>query len=128
MNGAQILVVDDDHSVCELFRLQIARTEWTVTTVQEAESALELLGSQRWNVLITDVVMPGMNGFTLIEQVKRLHPAVPAIVMTGGKSTHQTDEILASDCFGFVSKPIDWPYLIRLIKNAISISRRMQAR
>lgn len=118
MKKIRVLVVDDDPSICEVFRMRMEREKWEVTTALEAGAALELLKEQHWDILITDVVMPGINGFILVETVRSLYPALPTIIITG-QSTFHTVDILLSGCSGFVSKPIDWPYFMKMTRKLI---------
>jgi DNA-binding NtrC family response regulator len=72
---ATILVVDDDSDVLDLTAEVLAAAGYAVLTASGAEPALELLrGDDRVDLLLTDIVMPGLNGLALAEEAKRLRP------------------------------------------------------
>jgi len=80
----RVLMVDDDNMVREALACELEDRAFEVTTASDGLSALALVdGGQAMDVLVTDFSMPGMNGLSLIEEVRRRRPDVPALLLTG---------------------------------------------
>lgn len=121
----RILVVDDDQAVCDLFRVELADMGLAVETTRSGVQAASMLDDEVWDVLITDIVMPDMDGFDLIRLAGNKARPIPAIAMTGYEDQEITRKLLETNCFGFVTKPFEWSHLFKLIQTAIRSSRRM---
>ncbi|MHC4886699.1 MAG: response regulator [Planctomycetota bacterium] len=128
MKQARILVVDDERSIGELFVHALGKKDWAVVPVQKARHALDLLQAEHWDLVITDAQMEEMDGFELIQQMTDLGITLPVIVMTGRESDQLIESLLTSNCYGYISKPPNWSYLIKLIEKALKSSVRMQQR
>lgn len=87
---ANILVVDDDRDILELVRSVLA-DKHNVLVADSGSEALQLMAKNQVDLLVTDVRMPGMNGFALIEQAKKTRPDLNVIVMSA--YIDETDEI-----------------------------------
>ena len=79
---ANILVVDDDRNIRRVLAASLESASHQVTVAENAERALELLGSSTPAVVVSDVRMEGMGGLKLLESIKRLNPAMPVVMMT----------------------------------------------
>lgn len=82
----RVLVVDDEKSYCDLLSRVLAREGFKVRTAQEGETAVEALMSGSVDLLITDLNMPGLTGYDLVELAKRLPRAPRILVITAQKS------------------------------------------
>ncbi len=81
-----ILFVDDELNILSTIKrnLHRSRIKWKISYVQTAQAALALLNSgEKIDVIVTDVMMPGMNGYELVETVMEHHPDVQPIVLSG---------------------------------------------
>lgn len=100
-----ILVVDDD----ALIRRQISRlyshSGYTVITAETAEEALSHLESEDIDVVVSDIQLPGLSGIELTERVRRLHPDVPVIVITGHADIDSAVEVLKRGATDYIVKP-----------------------
>lgn len=79
---ATILVVDDDSGIRDLLTL-ILENEFRVITAKSGEEALAILYTEIVDLIVTDIVMGGMNGLELGRQIKRMRPTLPVLYMTG---------------------------------------------
>ncbi|MEH6472487.1 MAG: response regulator [Halopseudomonas sp.] len=121
-NIKRVLIVDDDTNVLDgyrrLFRSQ--RDHWQVTFCSSGPDALEQLRQQPFDVLVTDMQMPGMNGAELMAQVVEVAPAVARIVLTGYAS--MTSSVEASDlAHQLLNKPCDVDTLREAIDHSCQI-------
>ncbi|MBI1752590.1 MAG: HDOD domain-containing protein [Acidobacteria bacterium] len=123
MPRQQILFVDDEPMLLQGLQrmLRPYRSEWDMAFVDGGEQALAKLAEHTFDVIVTDMRMPGMNGADLLKEVMRRHPAMVRIVLSG-----HADESLVSQCVGvahqYISKPCDPEQLKALIQNACVLS------
>ena len=100
-----VLVVDDDaHIRSSIGKFLIARGH-TVIEAANGEKAVEVVKSQAVDIVITDVKMPGMDGFEVLRRVRSIAPEIEAIVITGVKESENAFRALREGAFDFFSKP-----------------------
>jgi CheY-like chemotaxis protein len=107
--GLRLLVVDDEAAVCKALKRNLGRW-YEVVALERAREALELiLGGQRFDAILCDVVMPEMSGPQFYEALARLAPdqAQRITFMTGGAFTTEGQAFLASARIRCVDKPLD---------------------
>src|ERR1035441_8155660 len=80
--GVQILLVDDEHTIRRAVRLLLEQAGHKVWEAEGGEAALQLLAVRKFDVVITDFFMPGMNGDQLVSRIRQLLPAQPLIMAT----------------------------------------------
>ena len=116
-----ILVVDDEKDVRTLVRRLAERAGYEVAEAVDAEQALSLLhhSDPRLELMLTDIVMPGMNGLALAAQAHLLRPNLPVIFMSGFASQYQ-DELTGSVC---LRKPFRSTELLGAIEEVIGPPR-----
>jgi len=102
----QVLVIDDDAVVGRSFDRVLSDKGYEVSTALSGEEALETLENSKFDVVFTDIKMPGMNGLEVTERIKARSPLTPVVVITGYGT--QDNEIKASGlgASGFVRKPL----------------------
>jgi DNA-binding response OmpR family regulator len=83
---ASILVVDDERDVAEAIEAVLAHAGFTVVVALSAASGLEAAARQRFDVVVTDIIMPKVNGLELIRKLRADHPRVRVIAISGGGS------------------------------------------
>src|ERR1700758_3545293 len=86
----QILVVDDEQPVAEVIELVLTSAGHRVKTVADGQTALAEIGHAAYDLVITDLDMSGMDGFTLAEKIKSLRPAQKILVFTGAGDSGPT--------------------------------------
>ncbi len=100
-----VLVIDDDaHIRSSIGKFLIARGH-TVIEAANGEKAVEVVKSQAVDIVITDVKMPGMDGFEVLRRVRSIAPEIEAIVITGVKESENAFRALREGAFDFFSKP-----------------------
>src|SRR5688500_8922957 len=101
---ARVLVVDDERSMRELLTIVLRRDGYEVLIAEDGVAAVELLNSERVDILITDIRMPQMNGVDLLREATRLAPEIVSIVMTAFSSTDTAVEALRLGAADYVHK------------------------
>lgn len=118
----KVLFVDDEPRVLEALQRMLfdAAGSWEVETASSGHDALNLLSSSRFDVIVTDMRMPGMDGAQLLQQVHERWPSMTRIVLSG-----QTDQEHAMKTLGtahqFLSKPCDPRTLTQVVENAFHL-------
>lgn len=114
----RILVVDDDVDVGRVTTSFLQRSGFDVVAVSNGAEALAVLaGNLRFNALVTDYAMPGMNGAELVTKARELHSALPALVITGYAGAEGLDRLPSSTTI--LRKPFQREDLVREIKDLV---------
>jgi excisionase family DNA binding protein len=101
----RILVVDDQPSMCELLTTILAVTELSVVSAFDGSSALERLRACAYDLLITDLRMPGMDGTALAREAKRLQPDIKVMIVTGYPSQSSAIDAVNIGVDSYLMKP-----------------------
>ena len=107
--GLHVLMVDDDEDTLELLSAALRQRSADVTAVSSASEALEAIRNSRPDVLISDIAMPGEDGYQLIKKVieLKLEPQLPAIAITAYAKEEDRDSALAAGFHRYLSKPVE---------------------
>ena len=113
-----VLVVDDAPDVVEMLAMLLRHSGYQVVTAASAYAALNAAHDERFDVVVSDIGMPGMNGYELAEALRALpdYSAIPMIALTGFALLENRDRALRSGFSAFLSKPIEPMALIELIE------------
>lgn len=79
----RVLVVDDEPSICQVIALHLEDEGHEVHTAPDGVRGLERFVGERWDLVLTDWVMPGMKGDELADAIKRINPKMPVVLVTG---------------------------------------------
>ncbi|HEY1143657.1 MAG TPA: response regulator [Sphingomicrobium sp.] len=120
-HGARILVVDDDDDVRAAAAGIVEELGYAVTTVDRGPDALDLIRDQRFDLVITDVMMPVMNGAELAREIKRMRPGLPVLFATGYADIEEFGTDL--DGSNLVRKPFRMAELASHISEALELNR-----
>jgi CheY-like chemotaxis protein len=120
---ASILVVDDDSVTIDLLTIVLQRHGYLVSPAENGAEALKLCASQKFDLIITDILMPNVDGLDLITELKELNSMVPIIAMSGGNSeTLGSEKLQLASIFGAHStlkKPFTDGCLLKAVENAL---------
>ncbi len=119
--GVRVLVVDDEPFICSAIQ-RLLRRDHRVTAVTSAREALELVsGGERFDVILSDLMMPEMSGEDLVARLRQVAPgqAARVVIMTGGAFTPRSEEFLRSVRLPHLSKPLTLETLRGAIRNAL---------
>lgn len=104
---ASILVVDDELSMREFLKILLEKEGYRVVTAAEGRSALELAGQQSFDLVITDIRMPGMTGLELLAQLKQLKAEIGVIMITAFASPDDAVAAMKNGAFDYITKPFN---------------------
>lgn len=102
---ARILVAEDEEGVREFVRRALSHQGHEVTAVNDGTRALEALGAGQYDLLLTDIVMPGMDGIALALKVSKDHPELPILLMSAYPGQRERAHNLDALVHRVISKP-----------------------
>jgi two-component system response regulator HydG len=105
--GGLVLVVDDDRHMCEMLALRLEQRGYTTKWRSSGAEALELLEQDDFDVVVTDLNMPGLSGTALCERVLETRPDVPVVVVTAFGSMESAIAAIRAGAYDFITKPFD---------------------
>ncbi|SRR6266496_2314165 len=122
---AEILVVDDDEiirdTLCELLS-----EEYLCQTAQTAEEALAKLEARTFDVVLTDISMPGLSGLELLGRVLQEYPKTPVIIISGISDQDHAEALIKLGAFDYLLKPFRLEVVERSVERAVEYRRRVE--
>jgi PAS domain S-box-containing protein len=118
--AVRILVADDGESNRKLIRLVLERAGLVVHTAENGAEAVKLATSETFDIILMDMNMPVMDGFTATRTLRDQGCAVPILALTADAMKGSEEKCRAAGCSGFVTKPIDMDRVIRVIASTLN--------
>jgi two-component system response regulator HydG len=116
---ASILIVDDEPAVRDSLGKWFEEEGYSVTAAASAQDALRKLTSERWDLALVDVEMPGMDGLELQRKLCEVDPEITVIIMTGHASVETAVQALKDGAYDYLTKPFDPDDLAHLVRKAL---------
>jgi DNA-binding NtrC family response regulator len=120
-----ILVVEDEAKMRRLLELELADQDFHAQTVADAETALKLLNTNQFDLIVTDLKLPGMSGIEFLQAVKRANAAIPIIIMTAFGTVESAVEAMKIGASDYVLKPFSLAELVLVIRKELD-SRQLR--
>lgn len=120
---ARILLADDEVQLARNLRLLLERDGYRVDTVTSGDEAIERLAAQSYDLLITDLIMPGTDGAQLMIHVNREYPTIPVVVITGYGSMESAVAAIRQGAYDYLTKPFDYEIMKITIEKALERQR-----
>ena len=115
-----ILVVDDDPESRDILMRLLTLSDYEVETVESGRDAVELLKRAEFKLVLTDIVMPDMDGLELLSHVKSHYPNIPVIMVTGRASNESKNEALEKGAEGLILKPYTRNQLMTIVNETLA--------
>lgn len=125
MAKTRVLIIDDDQSMLELAEFHLQAQGYETARSQTGEEGLKLVETSRFDVALTDLNLPDVDGIEVVKQLKELAPDIEIIMVSGYGSVSKAVEATKAGAFYFVEKPVAFEELMVLIEKAVE--RRQQA-
>ena len=120
----RVLFVEDAFDQALLVRAFLQSTgDFTVTHSQDGDHAAKLLKTQSWDLLITDLNLPGLDGFELCRIAKNLHPDLPVLAVTGYTGAHYQEQAFRAGATDLLTKPLDKDDFVRKVGELTGTAR-----
>jgi signal transduction histidine kinase/CheY-like chemotaxis protein len=124
MNPPKVLVVDDNPTDLEFVVAALSDAKYALVAEVDSRRALKRFEHEGpWHLVISDLKMPGIDGLTLLKEVKARDPLVEAIVLTGHADTGSAVEALGLGAFGYLTKPVNPRELLHNVARALERHR-----
>ncbi len=120
-NGmGSVLVVDDEPIIRDLLAHIVEREGFRVCTAAGGREALEVLAERKINLVITDLMMPEMNGMELLVVVKDQYPDIPVVLVTGKRAESAREDAVSAGANGYITKPFKNMEIAQKIESLIA--------
>jgi PAS domain S-box-containing protein len=116
-----ILVVDDERSIRTTFRSFLGSVGYQVQTAKSAEEALELVKKDNFDIVVSDIVLPRMNGVELLAAIHRCSPETQVIMITGEPTVDSAAATVKEGAFDYLRKPILKDDIVKAVGNAVRL-------
>jgi len=111
----RLLVIDDDVEILEILRDMLRLKGHRVTATDNGEEALQLLESEEFDLVMTDLGMPSVSGWDIAKRAKARDPLLPVILITGWGAQYEEDDLTNSGVDHVLSKPLSWERLLETV-------------
>ena len=123
MENLKVLVVDDEADFLETIVMRLRRRKIDTTGVDGGKKALEIVENERFDVVVLDVLMPGMDGIETLKLLKKKDPFIEVIILTGHGSVESGLQGMQFGAFDYIMKPADLDELLEKIQQAYERKR-----
>jgi len=122
---AQILLVEDDNSITTMLCRVLAEEGCVVQVERRGDTGLERAKDTAFDIVITDLKLPGLNGLELVRELHAARPRLPILMVTAHGTTETAIEATQSGAYDYLVKPFEITVLLDLVEQAVSASRLM---
>jgi PAS domain S-box-containing protein len=119
LKGAGILVVDDDEDSLDLLRVVLEGAGASVTLASSARVALEASAARRFDLVVSDIGMPDMDGYAFMRSLRQRHPDVPSIALTAYARAEDAERAHQAGYQHHIAKPVDADELVAIIERLL---------
>lgn len=119
MDNSRLLIVDDEAVIRDGLKRVLERESFVVDTCSSGYRAIEILQQHEFDLIITDLKMPGMSGIEVLKSVRTLQPHIPVILITGYASIDTAVEAMKNGASDYISKPFAPDVLLEKVQHAL---------
>ena len=119
LEGVHILVVDDERIIREGAERILAKEGWKTTIAENGERGLELIKNDEFQILLLDLMMPGISGMEVLKTVRETHPNLLVVVITGYATIENAVSAMKSGAYDFIPKPFTPDQLRIVVRRAL---------
>lgn len=127
-SAARILVIDDEERMCDSLKALLTTVGYEVETATDGDEALEIILSKEFDVILSDIKLPGKDGLELLREAKRKDPSSVVILMTAYASLESAVSAVSEGAYDYLLKPIDFSHLKLAVNRAIDKRNSDRAR
>jgi DNA-binding response OmpR family regulator len=122
MKGKKVLAIDDEAIVLESIRKVLREEGFDVTTSLSARAGIHMAGQEPFDIVLSDIRMPDVDGLTVIRDIKRIKPGMPILIITGYATVASAVQAMKLGAINYIEKPFAPEELIRAVVSAINAS------
>jgi DNA-binding NtrC family response regulator len=120
-NRAKILIVDDEQHICRILSRLMEKQGFDALTAYEGETALKMIRSEIPDVLLLDLMMPGINGMEVMKYAKQLDPDLPVVIITGHANIQGAVEAIQAGADNYLAKPFQHLDIIETVNRSLTV-------
>jgi len=120
---AFILIVDDEPKMRHILKIMLSLEEHNVEEAQDGESALAMLREKAYDLVISDIRMPRMDGFTLLDHIQTMEVPCPVIIITAYATVDSAVKAMKKGAVDYITKPFEESHIILTVEKALGISK-----
>ena len=124
----RVMIIDDEPSILSLFGRVLRSAGFAVQEVRDGRNVAAALTRHRFDVVVTDLMMPSMDGIEILKIVRSAHPDVPVILMTGQATVATAAKAVEFGALRYLTKPISPNDLVKVIVEATEVHHAAQTR
>lgn len=124
----RILIVDDEPSLRKVLRAHLGRAGYEVETAEDGEAAVRCLEEAPFDLVVSDLRMPGMDGMGLLGWCRQRHPGLPVVLITAHGTVDSAVEAIKQGAYDYITKPFDQEELRSIISRALATEERSRKR
>ena len=113
-----VLLVEDKAELRAMFRKALERAGYAVEEAPDGNSAIDKVRSRRYQVVLSDLKLPGNSGIDVLREARRVEPTLPVILVTAYGSIEEAVTAMKEGAFDFIQKPVDLDHLKLLLERA----------
>jgi len=117
---ASILIVEDEPKMRRLLELQLAEEGFQARIAADAETGLQMLGKESFDVVVTDLKLPGMSGLEFLQAVKRINADLPVVIMTAFGTVESAVDAMKAGASDYVLKPFSLAELVLVVRKELA--------
>ena len=119
LDRPRVLVVDDEAPVRDLIAKTLTMADYEVDTAEDGLAAIERLKTTDYDLMFTDLRMPGMDGLAVIREARRMYPTLSVIIVTGFSTEANAIEAINLGVCGYLTKPFRLPRILSVAARAL---------
>ncbi len=117
-SAGNVIIVDDEKILRKAYKNELKQKGYQVEAYDSAEEAIRQINHEWHGVIVSDIVMSGMDGLALLERVKEIDPELPIILITGHGDIPMAVKAMRNGAYDFLEKPFDTSYFLDVVKRA----------
>ncbi|MCM0083712.1 sigma-54 dependent transcriptional regulator [Geomonas sp. Red32] len=122
----RIMLVDNEEGLCRMMEAVLCDNGYAVTAYTRSFEAAETFQPGQWDLVVTDIKMPGMDGLELLQKVKQKDPTIPVIMVTAYATVEMSIQALRKGAYDMLTKPFEPEELLYRVKNALSHTKLLE--
>jgi nitrogen regulation protein NR(I) len=122
----KVLIVDDEESVRYSFKKLLREPAYQVLEAKEGNEAIDKIKADPPDLVILDIQMPGLSGLEVLQQIKKVAPRIPVLIITAYGSSDRVIAAMKHGAYEYIEKPFDIPRMQALIDEALEMGRLMR--
>ncbi len=120
MSANKIMVIDNEEGLCRMMAAVLMDEGHAVRTFNDPVEAVELFRPGIWNLVISDIKMPGIDGLEVLQRIKAIEPDIPVIMITAFATVEMSIQALRRGAYDMLTKPFEPDELLYRVRNALS--------